>query len=178
MASFQDRVIGAMKLQASTYAEIEHDVTAIGQAAAVVGAVALARGIALVGSLGITYFVMTIVMAFIAWVVGSAVLWAVGTRVIPGKNTQADLQQVMRVVGFAMAPGLFGILLIIPFLGLLIGLIVAIWQIVALVIAVKQAFEYDDIVKAVIVCLIAWAVMFFAMMLVALVSVGPRLYGS
>ena len=177
MASFQDRVIGAMKLQPSTYEEVEHDVTAIGQAAALVGAVALARGIAGLGYLGLTYFVMTIVMGFIAWVVGSAVLWAVGTRVMPGKNTEADIQQMMRVVGFAMAPGLFGILAIIPFLGLLIALVVAIWQIVALVVAVKQALDYDDVVKAVIVVLIAWAVMFVVMMLVALVSVGPRLYG-
>ena len=80
---------------------------------------------------------------------------------------------MMRVVGFAHAPGLFGILAIIPFLGILIGLVVMLWSIAALVVGVKQALEYDDIVKAVIVCLIAWAVMFVVMMLVAVIERRP-----
>ena len=177
MASFQDRVLGAIKLQVSTFEEVEHDVNAIGQAAAVVGAVAVARAIAGLGYLGLGFFIATIIFAFIGWVVGSAVLWVIGTRLMPGKNTKADLPQMMRVIGFAQAPGLFGLLAIIPVLGILIAFVVAIWQIAALVIGVRQALDYDDTVKAVIVCLIAWATMFVVTMLAALIGFGPRLYG-
>jgi hypothetical protein len=164
-----------MKLQASTFEEIEHDVSAISQAAAVVAAVAVSRAIGLI-YFGIRFFLMTLVMAFIGWVVGSAVLWIVGTRLLPGKTTEADLPQMMRVVGFAQAPGIFAILAIIPFLGVLIGLVIAIWTLVALVIAVKQALDYDDVFKAIIVCLIAWAAMILVMMMTAFLGYGPRMY--
>ena len=46
MASFQERVIGAMRLQPSTFEEVEHDATATPQAAIVVAAVGLANGLA------------------------------------------------------------------------------------------------------------------------------------
>ena len=172
MASFQDRVIGALKLQASTFEEVESDPAATTQAAAIVGAVALSRAIGGIFYGSITWFLLTIVFAFIGWVIGSAVLYIVGTRVMPGKNTQADLQQVMRVVGFAQAPGIFGLLGIIPILGLLISLAVAIWGLVALVIGVKAALDYDDIVQAIIVCVIAWVAMWLVMMVLAFASFG------
>ena len=79
MASFQDRVLGAIKLQASTFEEVEHDVNAIGQAAIVVGAVAVARAIAGLGYLGLAVLHRRrSSSAFIGWVVGSAVV--VGDR--------------------------------------------------------------------------------------------------
>ena len=43
MASFQDRVIGALKLQPNTFEEVENDATATGQAATVVVAAAISR---------------------------------------------------------------------------------------------------------------------------------------
>ena len=106
MASFQDRVIGAMKLQASTFEEVEHDVDAISQAATVWSARPRSSRAHRPDLLRVQRSsLMTVVSAFIGWVVGSAVLWLVGTRVMPGKNTEADLGQMMRVVGFAQAPG-------------------------------------------------------------------------
>src|SRR5262245_30177918 len=45
MASFQDRVIGVLKLQASTFEEVENDAAATVQAATVVGAAAVARAL-------------------------------------------------------------------------------------------------------------------------------------
>ena len=79
---------------------------------------------------------------------------------MPGKNTEADYQQVLRVIGFAQAPGLFDVLGIIPILGWLVRSWSVVWTLVALVIAVRQALDYDDTLKAVIVCVIAWVVMF------------------
>ncbi|MFI5179617.1 MAG: YIP1 family protein, partial [Vicinamibacterales bacterium] len=120
MASFQERVIGALKLQASTFEEVENDATATTQAATVVVAAAVSSG--LVGliwtgtlglGLGVTGFVLGIVLALIGWALGSYVLFYVGTKLMPGKNTQADFGQLLRVTGFAASPGLFGILAVI-----------------------------------------------------------------
>jgi hypothetical protein len=88
--------------------------------------------------------------------VGAAVIWVIGTRLIPGKNTQADYLQVLRPVGFAHAPGIFAVLAVMPFLGWLIGLAVALWSLAALVVAVRAALDYDDPMKAVVVVLLAF----------------------
>jgi hypothetical protein len=173
MASLQDRVIGALRLQPATFEEVEHDATATSQAATVVAIAALSGAIAtLLYSFNIVMFLAQIVLGLIGWVIGSAVIYFVGTRLLPGKNTEADLGQVLRVAGFAQSPGLFGIINVIPILGWLIGVALAIWSIVALVIGVRQALDYDDTLKAVIVCVIAWAIMFVVTLLGAMLGFG------
>jgi len=181
MASFQQRVAGVLQLQPATFEEIEHDTSAISQAAIVVGAAAIARGLGLFPYLGlwaVRFFFTTIVFAFIGWVIGSAVLWAVGTKVMPGKNTQADIQEMMRLTGFAQAPMILSIFRIIPFLGWLITIVGSIWSLVCLVVAVRQGLDYDDTVKAIIVCVIAWVAMIVVMLFVGLIVGGATMgYG-
>jgi hypothetical protein len=179
MASFQDRVIGALKLQPNTFEEVENDATATGQAATVVIAGAVSGGLVsliwlgtLGFSSGLTAFVLSLVLKPIGWAIGSWVLLMVGTKMMPGKNTQADLGQLLRVTGFASAPGLFGILGVVPILGILIGLAIAIWTIIAMVIGVKQALEYDDTVKAVIVCVIAWVIMWIVTAMIGFMGIA------
>jgi len=179
MASFQDRVIGALKLQPNTFEEVENDASATGQAATVVVAAAVSGGLVALIYLstigftaGITAFVLGLVLKLIGWAVGSWVLLMVGTKMMPGKNTQADLGQLLRVTGFACAPGLFGVLGVVPILGILIGFALAVWQLIAMVIGVKQALEYDDTVKAVIVCVIAWVIMWIITAIVGLMGLA------
>ena len=50
-----------------------------------------------------------------------------------------------------------------------------VWTLVALVIGVRQALDYDDTLKAVIVCVIAWVVMLVVMMMVAVLGVGAAM---
>jgi hypothetical protein len=91
MASFQDRVVGAMRLQPATFEEIEHDAAAVSQAAMVVlgAAISSVLGTLRWGFLG-GASIATIVFSFIGWAVGAAVVWLVGTRLMPGRNTEAD----------------------------------------------------------------------------------------
>jgi hypothetical protein len=110
--------------------------------------------------------------------VGSLVLWFVGTRILPGRHTEADYGQLLRTVGFAQAPGLFGILGIIPILGLLIRLVIGIWGLVAVIIAIRQALDYDETLKAVIVAVVAWVIMFICTLLVGLLGFGAAAVGS
>lgn len=179
MASFQERVLGALKLQASTYEEVENDASATGQAATVVIAAAVLKGLAVSIStlmlglgIGIVGLILGIIFAAIGWVVGSYVVLLVGTKMLPGKNTQADIGQVLRVTGFASAPGLLGILGVVPVINILLFLVIALWTIAAMVIGVKAALDYDDVMKAVIVCVIAWVIMFVVSMIAGLITAG------
>lgn len=179
MASFQDRVIGALKLQPATFEEVENDATATPQAAIVVVAAKVLSGVAgaiataMLGlGFGIVGLLLAVVFGWIGWVVGSWVLLMVGTKMMPGKNTQADLGQLLRVTGFASAPGLFGILGFIPILNIFLFLIIFVWQVVATVIGVKQALEYDDTMKAVIVCVIALVIMWIVSAMVAFLGLA------
>jgi hypothetical protein len=174
MSSFQNRVIGALRLQAATFEEVEHDASATSQAAIIVVASAISSAIPSFMYLSMIGFggaaigvVMGLVMRLIGWVVGSYVLLMVGTKLMPGKNTEADLGQLLRCTGFAMAPLLGGIIMIIPILGWLIYVLLALLALAATVVAVKAALDYDDIVKAVIVTVIAWVVVFIAMAIIA-----------
>jgi hypothetical protein len=179
MASFQDRVVGVIRLQAATFEDVEHDRTALPQAAMVVFAVALAGVIASIGGwFSASGAIVAILFSFIGWAVSSAVVWLIGTRLMPGKNTQADYQEVLRVVGFAQAPGLIAVLGIIPILGYLFRFVAWVWTLIALVIAVRQALDYEDTLKAVIVCVVAWVVMLMAWMMVGILGFGAAMAGS
>ena len=179
MASFQDRVVGALRLQAATFEDVEHDPTAVSQAAIVVLAVGVAG---VIGSMAYGLHagsaIVVILFGLIGWAVSSAVVWLVGTRLLPGKNTEADYGQLLRVVGFAQAPGLFTVLGIIPILGWLVRIVIWVWTLVALVIAVRQALDYDDTVKAVIVCVIAWVIMLVAWAMVGILGFGAAMAGG
>jgi hypothetical protein len=175
VASFQDRVIGAIRLQAATFEDVEHDTSATSQAAIVVLAATVARSLSWY-YLGVTALVGSIVGALIGWVVGALVVWLIGTRLLPGKNTEGDFGQLLRTLGFAQAAGVFGVLGIIPILGWLIGFAVGVWVLIATVVAVKQALDYDDYLKPILVCLFAWVAMVFVMMIASLIGVGASMW--
>ena len=155
MASFVERVVEAARLDARTYEEVEADTTAMGQAMAVVAASALAAGVGSISS-GATGAVAAVVGAVVGWFLWAVVTWLVGTKLLPEPGTSADLGQMLRTIGFSAAPGLLNVLGIIPVVGLLVWLVAAVWQLVAMVVAVRQALDYTSTGRAVLVCFIGW----------------------
>lgn len=168
MASFGERVVGAMRLQASTFEEIEHDPNAMGQAVGVIVLAAVSAGLGRILSGGLSGIIFGVIGALIGYVVWTLLVWVIGTKVMPEPATKADLPETFRTIAFAASPGVFSILTFIPFLGVLIGLAISIWQIIAMVIAVRAVLDYTNTVKAVIVVVIGWFVYF----LIALIMVG------
>ena len=63
---------------------------------------------------------------------------------------------MLRTIGFSAAPGLLNVLGIIPLLGLLVSFVAAVWQLVAMVVAVRQALDYRSTGRAALVCVIGW----------------------
>jgi hypothetical protein len=156
MASFRDRVVGALRLQVTTFEEVEHDTTATGQAAAVVVLASISSGIAFIWYGGLTGVISNAVWALVSWALFAGLVWIIGTKVLPGRNTEADVGQLLRTMGFAQAPGLLACIGIIPLLGWFIWFGIVVWAIAATVVAVRQALDYEDTLRAVAAVVLAF----------------------
>jgi len=155
MASFTERMIGAAKLETAIYEEVEHDPNALGQAIGVVVLSAVASGIGSLGG-GVSALVSGIAFALVGWFLWAGILFLVGTKVMPEPQTKADLGQLLRTMGFAASPGVFFVLGIIPVFSWIVRIGVMLWQLVAMIIAVRAALDYKKIEKAMLVCVIGW----------------------
>lgn len=152
--SITDRMRGAAMLDVATYEEVEADTTATGQAAIVVGIVAICAAIGGIreGSSGV---IAGVLGAFISWMVWAGVTFVVGEKMFGGTATWGEL---LRTLGFAQAPGVLYLLGIIPVLRTLVQFAVAIWIMVAGVIAIRQALDFTT-GKAVITAIVAFLAM-------------------
>lgn len=158
-----NRILGVLKLDVNTFEEIEADESATSQAAIVVAIVAVVGGIIggiLNSVLGTGSFVSAllsqIVTAFVSWIIWSGVTYFVGTTFFGGKATFGEM---LRVLGFAQAPG---ILAIIPVCGTIVAFL---WTIATGFIAVRQGLDVDN-TKAAITVVIAFVVVFVASILI------------
>jgi hypothetical protein len=151
-----ERAIGAAQLNPEAYEEVEHDPEAMGQAVIVILVVALCAGIGGLGERGLMGLLIGAIGSLVGWVLWAAITLLVGTRLLPGPKTEADFGQLMRTLGFSAAPGVFQILGIIPVVGWILALAASLWQLAAMVVAVRQALDYDSTGRAVAVCAIGF----------------------
>ncbi len=160
MSSFSQRMIGAAKLDAATYEEVEADTGALGQAVAVVVLSSLAAGVGAVLYAGFWYgLLLGTLAALFGWVVWAFLTWIIGTKLLPEPQTEADMGQLMRTIGFAAAPGILRVFGIIPGIGGLIVFACSLWMLAAMVVGVRQALDYKSTWRAVGVCVIGWVVL-------------------
>ncbi len=170
MSSFTERLIGAARLDARIYEEIEADKRSIGQAVMAVILSSLASGLGIIAAAGIGGLVAGAVIALIGWFLWAYVTYVIGTKMLPEPQTKADLGELLRTIGFSSSPGLIRILGIIPGTSLFIYSVAAVWMLIAMVVAVKQALDYQSTWRAVGVCLIGWIIqsltvaLFFSML--------------
>lgn len=175
MASFLERAIGAARLDVATYEEVEADPSALGQALAVVALASIAAGIgssAASGGHGAS-LLGGVIFNLIGWFVWAFITFLVGTRILPTAETKSDLGEMLRTTGFSAAPGVIGILGLLPLIGGLVLMVAWLWQLAAMVVAVRQALDYTSTGRAVGVCLIGFA----AYLLVAIVLAGALMGG-
>ena len=158
MSSFNDRLIGAAKLDVRIYEEVEADSGALNQAMAVVVLSSLAGGIGIIGTAGGKGIVVGAFIALISWFVWAYLTYMIGTKILPEPQTKADLGELLRTIGFSSSPGIIRILGIIPGLGGIIFVVAGIWMLVAMIIAIRQALDYQSTWRAVGVCIIGWII--------------------
>ena len=156
---FVMRLIGAISLDAPVYEEIEGDRAGTGQALAVVLLSSLATGIGARGFgeitiSGVLFFTTGALLGWMAW---ALVAFEVGYRLMPQPQTRADVGELLRTTGFATAPGLFRVFGIMPGATWPVFAATSIWMLVAMVVAVRQALDYTSTSRAVVVCVLGWA---------------------
>ena len=158
MATFVERMLGAAQLNTAVYEEVENDAGATGQAAGVVVLASVAAGMGAIVHVGVGGLVANIVAGLVGWAVWSYLTWWIGTKWLPEPQTNADPGQLLRTLGFAAAPGVLNVLGIVPVLGGIVRVVVAVWMLVAGVIAVRQALDYTSTGRAVGVVVIGWVI--------------------
>ncbi len=177
MASLGDRMIRAAKLDRSLYEEVEADTGATGQAMLVVVLSSIAAGIGSLGAGGLNGLLFGALSAFAAWYILAFLTYFIGTRILPESQTEADVGQLHRTTGFSSSPGLLRMLGILPGLTGIVFLTCAVWMLVAMVIAVRQALDYHGTGRAIGVCLIGWVVQVVIIALVMMflgIGAGPQ----
>lgn len=157
MARIVDRMIRAAKLDQSLYEEVARDESTMGEALTIVVIASAASGIgmSLAGPLGL---IGGAIAAVISWFVWAWLAFFVGTTVVPDKGTNTNLTGVLRVTGYASAPGVISILGLIPLLGPLAALAASLWMLAAFVVAIRVVMNFETTGKAVMVCVIGWLV--------------------
>jgi len=158
MANFSNRIIRAAKLDVALYEEVEADKSALGQAMGVVVLSSIAAGIGIPSTAGLFGMLMGAVVALAGWYIWAYLTYFIGTKLLPEPQTKADHGELLRTIGFSSSPGLIRVLGIIPVLRSIVFPIAAIWMLVAMVIAVRQALDYSSTLRAVGVCLIGWVI--------------------
>ncbi len=167
MASLQDRMIRAAKLDVQLYEEVEADRGAMGQAMTVVVLSAVAAGVGS-GRAGLLAIVFGTIAALVGWYVWAFLTYFIGTRLLPEPQTRADHGELLRTIGFSSTPGVLRVFGIIPGLMSPVFLVTGVWMLVAMIIAVRQALDYSSTLRAVGVCLIGWVVQAAILVTVAL----------
>ena len=159
---FPLRIIGAMALDAPVYEEVEADPAATGQAMLVVVLSSVSAGIGAFGwgrgSLRGILFVSA--LALVLWAVWAVLTYVIGTQLLPEKQTRADVGQLLRTIGFASAPGMLRVFGVVPGATLPAFAITAVWMLATMVVAVRQALDYESTMRAVAVCVIGWTLAF------------------
>lgn len=157
MTTVMDRIFRAAKLDRNLYEEVEADKNTLSQALGVVFFSGLAAGIGAVGR-GPAQILFGAAAALIGWFSWAALIYLIGVKLLPEPQTRSDLGELLRTIGFASAPGLIRVLGIFPGMAEIVFFVAAIWMFVAMVLAARQALDYQSTIRAISVVSIGWIV--------------------
>jgi hypothetical protein len=151
-----DRIVRAIRLDWTVFGEIAQDRGALKEAAIIVAIVtflsAIGTGIA-ARSLGAFFgdWIAGIVVGWIGWAI---ITYLVGTALFKGKT---DILEMLRVLGYANAPNLLGLLSFIPCVGWIFPLAGGLLALAAGILAIREAMDLNTS-HAVVTAVIGWVV--------------------
>jgi hypothetical protein len=171
--TFAARLAGALRLDATVYEEVEHDPTAMTQAAGVILLAGIAQGLAAAADVGFRTMPAWVVAAFLGWLLSTAVVWVIGAKAF---HHTTDFGELLRTLGFASAPYLVLVLGILPLDALrsILWIAVSLLALAAFVVAVRQALDVGT-GRAVLVCVLAIAAHLALGMVVGALSPEPAM---
>lgn len=160
MSGFLKRISGAAALDAATYEEVEAAPSATLQAMAVVLLAAAAAGIGAPGPTSLAGTLTRTAIALTSWGVWASLIAQLGGGPFAQPQTKVDWTQLLRTLGFAAAPGIVQVVGVVEPLSTPARIVSALWMVAAMVVAVRQALDYTQTWRAVVVCLVGGAVAF------------------
>jgi hypothetical protein len=155
--TFLQRLIGAAALDTAIYEEVESDPGATAQAMCVVVLSSIAMGI---GARGLGGSLETVAIfgfiSLVSWAAWALLMFEVGARLLPGRQTRSNPYELLRTIGFAATPGFAAVLAAVP--GVTVPVLIGtwVWMLAAMVVAVRQALDYESIGRALAVCFLGW----------------------
>jgi hypothetical protein len=172
MGLFLNRFFRALKLDVGLYQELLDDPKLFNQALIAVFIYSMAAAFGTFGRTGPAGNNIGMITTLLGWYVWAISTYFIGARIFPEEQTEPDRRAVMRVLGFACAPGVLRIVGFIPNLGITILAIATIWMLAAATVGVKLALNYQSTARALGVSLMGWIIsaVFQGMMFVLLFS--------
>jgi hypothetical protein len=163
-------MLGASRLDAQTYEQVEADRTSTAGAVLVVVAASIAAGLGS-GARDLASLAGAVLVLLMTWMIWVGLTYVIGTRLLPEPQTHSSIGEVLRTTGFSASPGVLRIFGALPSVGLPIFLGVTVWMLFTFVVAIRQALDYASSGRALAVCFLGWAIhalVFFAFVLVAI----------
>jgi hypothetical protein len=174
--TFPIRLIGAMALDPVIYEEVEADRGATLQAMLVVVLSSLSAGLGArgfgSGSLQGVLFISG--LALVGWATWAIITFQIGARLMPEPQTRVDVGELLRTIGFAAAPGMLRIFGVVPGATIPAFVITSVWMLAAMIVAVRQALDYESTWRAFAVCALGWTLAIAIAVTIGLVF-GPTL---
>ena len=96
-----------------------------------------------------------LVFGVVRWALWVTVLYVVGGRMLRASGTETSWSELGRVLGFAYSPGVLSIFAFVPFIGGLFALVGFVWTLAAVVVAVRQALDFESTGRAILVVVIS-----------------------
>ncbi len=170
--SLIQNMIRAAKLDVDFFNAVEHDesknseallVVIIAAVASAIGSGAgglFARGL-MSGLLWAIFGLLSVIIGYYLW---SYLTYFIGVNLFGG---EAEVGEVLRTIGYAQSPRVLSVLSFIPCLGWAISLAASIWALIAGIIAIREAMDFDT-GKAVLTVFIAWLVVTILSMIIAI----------
>ncbi|MFN8534717.1 MAG: Yip1 family protein [Dehalococcoidia bacterium] len=179
-SDFVGRIVRALRLDRTVFAEVEADTSATGMAWTVVIIATISTALAgfiseliagpRYGSpvVGLGAGLLTALFGFLVW---SFVIYFVGTKMFGGTATVGE---VIRALGFAYSPNIFGIVGGLPVVGGLLAFIISIWALIAGYFAVKESLDLDT-TKAILTMIISAIALFVVVFVLAIITAAVAL---
>lgn len=171
--SLIQNMIRAAKLDVDFFNSVEHDESKNQEALTVVIiaaiASALGSGIGGIFANGIVSGILAAIYGLVMVVVGYY-LWAYLTHFIATRFFQGegDVGEVLRTFGYSYSPQVLSIFAFIPCVGWAISLAAGLWSLVAGIVALREAMDFDT-GKAVLTAAIAWVIMMIIFAVLAMI---------
>ena len=166
--NYLEKLYRAVILDSELYEEVEADKSLTRQALLTVALVAMIEGIFSLGAqnqgllIGLS---QAIFGSITRWVMWAFFIAFVGTRILPEPETESNTGELLRTLGFAYAPGVLYVFASLPIIGSIVQLLVPLWQLAAMVVAVRQALDFSSTTRAIGVCVVAFFLMVLTLIL-------------